>query len=182
MAKRAARVVDAMLQTRQSLHWKYVEVEINNRQRDAEKARNTDIAKAVTKGAQGEAVTTWASARLRAISPKTGQLAWLSDYESRVDGERRGPDMLRYGIDTPVTEPTLVRMPVKPDPSGSRNLPNAAWGDRRVMDYACLCILHCAMRTGENLYTRVLAVRSAKEARKNGILAAAAETHILGIL
>ena len=156
--------------------------EINDRQRDAVKTRNTDIAKGVTKGAQGEAVTTWASARLRAISPKTGQLAWLSDYESRVDGERRGPDMLRYGIDTPVTEPTLVRMPVKPDPSGSRNLPNAAWGDRRVMDYACLCILHCAMRTGENLYTRVLAVRSAKEARKNGILAAAAETHILGIL
>jgi hypothetical protein len=137
--------------------------EINDRQRTAVVEQNAAIAKLANKGARGEAVTTWASARLRAISPKTGQLAWISDYESKVDGERRGPDMLRHGIDSPVTEPTLVRMPVKPDPSGSRNLPNAAWGDRRVMDYACLCILHCAMRTGENLYSRVLAVRKSGE-------------------
>jgi len=132
--------------------------EINERQRRAEADRNAEMARVATKGARGEAVTTWADARLRRISPKLGQEAWLKDYGSEVDGQI-GPNHLRYGIVSPLEKPTLVRMPVKPDPSGSRSLPKAAWGDRRIMDYACLCILHGAMRTGENLYTRILAVK-----------------------
>ena len=109
-----------------------------------------------------EATTTWADKRLRDLSPRFGQLAWLAGFESAVDGVCTGAfagvgPRGRYGIEVPVTERTLARMPVVPEDVGSRPLPNAIWGKLDVMTYAGLCVLHAAMRTGENLFTRVLA-------------------------
>jgi hypothetical protein len=67
------------------------------------------------------------------------------------------------GIEIPVSEATLVRMPCAPEKLGSRDLPDAVWGDLDVISHACLCILHAAMRTGENWFTRSLSV-STREA------------------
>ena len=142
-----------------------------DRQRQATRARNQELNERAMQGAQGEAVTTWSQKELRDMSPQHGQLKWIEMYESPVDGEKLGEQLeLRahtgiglYGIDVPVTVPTLVRVPVTPEPMGSRPLPDAAWAKlakgEQVMLYACLCILHGAMRTGENMYERQLSVR-----------------------
>ena len=138
------------------------------RQLQAHAQHTAQVAWDATQGARGEAVTTWACCRLRRLSPRFGQSAWLKRYESPVDGVRLVDVSTdsegcqgRYGIEIGVKEATLVRMPVVPEPIGSRPLPKAVWKDMPVMSFACLCVLHGAMCTGENLLTRLLAVRAA---------------------
>ena len=51
------------------------------------------------------------------------------------------------------------------------------WGDLKVMDHACLCVLHGAMRTGENLWTKVLGTILAAYPT-DGNMKACVDTHL----
>ena len=64
----------------------------------------------------------------------------------------------RYGIDTPLTEATLLRLPFEV-PIAKRHLTKAAWGELSLLERICLCILHGGMRTCENLTTKLCEVR-----------------------
>ena len=64
------------------------------------------------------------------------------------------------GINAPLKQRTLLRLPAVPDKMGSRDLPNAAWDTSTLDIIACagICILHAAMRTGEANLRHLLAV------------------------
>ena len=132
-------------------------------QRQAEQRTNEEHAAAVREGVGAEAVTTWADRRTRQLSPKNGQIAWITRYESNLDNPEELPKaphsigpVGRPGIEIPLEQATFVRMPAVPEMS--RALPDAVWGDMDIMSHACLCVLHAAMRTGEALFSRALQV------------------------
>ena len=83
----------------------------------------------------------------------------------------------RYGIELPLTEATWVRLPALPEDYGQRALPDAAWGNLSVIPYAALCILHAGMRTGEALFTRVLAALF-NDYATSGLVRTAVDTHL----
>ena len=96
---------------------------------------------------------TWANEDLRRMKfdPET----WRCSIDVDLD---QPPVLLRYGIDTPLSEDTLLRLPV-PVKAGSRKLDAPAWGDLPVMDCLVLCILHAGMRTSESLFALLNDVR-----------------------
>lgn len=67
----------------------------------------------------------------------------------------RGP-LGRYGIELPLRERTLVRLPAVPEMPGARLLPDAAWRDLPVIIKSSLCIMHASMRTTEALFTKAV--------------------------
>ena len=102
----------------------------------------------------GDIAKEWASKALRDMkfSPATFHLKCAVNADPS--------ESPRYGIDIPVTERVLVRLPniVTRRPP----LPDAAWGDLDVLTYAGLCIMHAAMRAGESLIENVSQVSAVK--------------------
>ena len=75
----------------------------------------------------------------------------------------------RYGIEVPLRERTLLRLPCLPEKVGQRALPDAAWGDLPVIVRSALCILHAGMRTSEALFTRMLGPNLANYAKQSRV-------------
>ena len=92
----------------------------------------------------------WEDDRLNVMDFDTE--TWVPNVKS--DGE----EGQRYGIDTPLTEDTLLRLPIKV-PIAKRHLSQAAWGDLPLLERICLCILHAGMRTCESVLKKLCAVR-----------------------
>ena len=78
-------------------------------------------------------------------------------WEQQVQSDA-GAEGQRYGIDTPLTEATLLRLPIKV-PVGKRHLANQAWGELPLLQRICLCILHAGMRSCEALVKWTCEVR-----------------------
>ena len=92
----------------------------------------------------------WEDDRLNVLDFDTE--TWVPNVKS--DGE----EGQRYGIDTPLTEDTLLRLPIKV-PIAKRHLSQAAWRDLPLLERICLCILHAGMRTCESGLKKLCAVR-----------------------
>ena len=140
----------------------------NARQQELEQASRAEADRRGLESEGREALTTWADARTRKLSPRFGQLAWLASYTPAIDSSNPGDELEpghagprgATGFELPLQQDTFVRLPCVPEKLGSRTLTDAVWGDLPVVEHACLCILHAGMRTGEHLFTKLLLVRS----------------------
>ena len=107
--------------------------------------------------AQGsDAVTRWEDGRLNSI--EFDEVTFVPKLD--LDPSKESKEEFQARLKAPLDEAMLLRLPVVPDKTGSRPLPQAAWSDAKVMECACVCILHAAMRTGEAVFKATLQVRS----------------------
>ena len=115
-------------------------------------ARQQQNAAALSNSAGADVAEEWDDQRLNdlAFDPET------FEPKVRSDGGEEGQ---RYGVDSPLTEPELLRLPVKV-PIAKRHLTNPAWGEVPLLARICLCILHGGMRTCESLVNYVCEVRA----------------------
>ena len=119
-------------------------------------AREQQNAAALANSAGAGVALEWDDDRLNDIGfdPET----WVQKVSSAG-----GEEGQRYGIDTPLTEATLLRLPIMV-PVGKRHLAKAAWGELPLLERICLCILHAGMRTCEALVKLACDVRPPKSA------------------
>ena len=107
----------------------------------------------------------WARDALNTMVPPFDPNTYVCEVQTTVGMEGDG----RYGIEIPLRDRTLLRLPCLPEKVGQRALPDAAWGDMPVIVRSALCILHAGMRTSEALFTRVLGANLANYATRSNV-------------